>query len=138
MPSDSKVQGRHKQAGMAETGDNLIDNSQPRNSGSLADRGTEDNCIGGAGGTTANHIAETSDSRKRPGASSPVKVSAVEFTIYIHIQSVDAITTWAARTRTKLCINGYNAMVGIEIASTGRKACKTRRHGLPKDGRGDA
>ena len=59
---------------MAETEDIMVKNTEPRNSASMIDRGTEDNSVGGVSGTTTNHIVETSDSRKRPGGSSPGKV----------------------------------------------------------------
>lgn len=74
VASISKVQGRHKQASMAETGDIVANNTHPRNSAPMIDRNTEDNCVVGVGGATTHHVVETSDPRKRPGGSSPGKV----------------------------------------------------------------
>ena len=59
---------------MAEAGANMVKNIQPPNPASLLERGAEDKCVGGDGGTTLTHLVETSYSRTRAGGSSPGKV----------------------------------------------------------------
>ena len=60
---------------MAEVVDTVVGGAQQSSVvESLPERASEDKRCGGAGSTTTNQLVETSDCRKRPGASSPAKV----------------------------------------------------------------
>jgi hypothetical protein len=59
---------------MADATDIAPDNTQSRNPASLEECEAEIPSIVGVGGTTTDHLANTSDSRKRVCASSPRKV----------------------------------------------------------------
>jgi hypothetical protein len=111
---------------MAETRDIAVDTTQHRNSASMIDRGIEDNIIVGVADTVTTHIADTSDFRKHPGGSSPVKVRVhLKLKFGFTFESLRIFPN--GRTAQTLKFVFTCGMTRFKLDGTGRKAGKVGR-----------
>ena len=111
---------------MAKAGEIVVETTQPRNSAPLFEHVTEDKCADGVGGSTPNHIATPSDSHKRPGGSSPGKVTVNLTLIFFQLQSVEVISL-DLRMDIDMCVDVRNGLVGNESSGPDGKTCKAGR-----------
>ena len=111
---------------MADTRDIAVDTTQHRNSASMIDRGIKDNIFAGVADIVTTHIADTSEFRKRPGGSSPVKVRVhLKLKFGFIIESLRIFPNW--RTSQILIFFFTCGMTRFKLDGTGRKAGKVGR-----------